>query len=69
MCLVVLMSWLCHMQEDWPEDKAVCEQIRADFSPDALIGDRRQELVFIGQVRGIKSSKYTIPPAAAAAGV
>jgi hypothetical protein len=36
------------LQEDWPEDPAVVERIRADF--DEGVGDRRQELVFIGQV-------------------
>lgn len=36
-------------EEEWPEDDAAREQIRADFSTDPAIGDRRQELVFIGQ--------------------
>ncbi|WIA40174.1 hypothetical protein OEZ86_013569 [Tetradesmus obliquus] len=35
--------------EEWPEDEAAKQQIRADFASDSSIGDRRQELVFIGQ--------------------
>jgi hypothetical protein len=38
------------VQEEWPEDEAAQQQIRADFSSDEAVGDRRQELVFIGQV-------------------
>lgn len=36
-------------QEEWPEDPAVAAQIQADFCDDPAVGDRRQELVFIGQ--------------------
>lgn len=43
--------WFVSPQEEWPEDAAACEQIKADFcTADPSIGDRRQELVFIGQV-------------------
>jgi hypothetical protein len=41
---------LLPVQTEWPEDEAAQQQIKADFSADASIGDRRQELVFIGQV-------------------
>lgn len=40
------------LQDEWPEDSDARKQIRTDFSSDESIGDRRQELVFIGQVRG-----------------
>ena len=36
----------------WPEEEEARERIRADFDPDAhpsRVGDRRQEIVFIGQ--------------------
>ncbi|KAG2425693.1 hypothetical protein HXX76_013535 [Chlamydomonas incerta] len=42
--------WFCTVPKDeWPEDDAVRAQIQADFDSDPDIGDRRQELVFIGQ--------------------
>jgi G3E family GTPase len=42
--------WFATLDEDeWPEDAEVRRHIRADFDPDAAIGDRRQEIVFIGQ--------------------
>ncbi|KAF8059687.1 yciC [Scenedesmus sp. PABB004] len=42
--------WFATMPEDeWPEDADTRDQIRADFCDDAEVGDRRQELVFIGQ--------------------
>ncbi len=44
------------LQEEWPEDEGACAQIRADFSADPAVGDRRQELVFIGQVRQMSCS-------------
>jgi hypothetical protein len=37
------------LQEDWPEDEDIQKRIQADFCADPKIGDRRQELVFIGQ--------------------
>jgi hypothetical protein len=40
----------CAVQDEWPEDPSAVSQIRCDFSSDPAIGDRRQELVFIGQV-------------------
>ncbi|KAG2452963.1 hypothetical protein HYH02_002300 [Chlamydomonas schloesseri] len=44
-------AWFCTLpEEEWPEDDNVRAQIQADFdtaNPDN--GDRRQELVFIGQ--------------------
>lgn len=43
-------GFLLLVQEEWPEDEEAKQQILADFSSDADIGDRRQELVFIGQV-------------------
>lgn len=46
----VAMLWFVYLQEEWPEDDAAREQIKVDFSTDPSIGDRRQELVFIGQV-------------------
>lgn len=39
-------------QDTWPEDPEARARIRADFAPGAppaLAGDRRQEIVFIGQ--------------------
>ncbi|KIZ03485.1 CobW domain protein [Monoraphidium neglectum] len=39
-------------EESWPEDATARERIRADFdptSPPEAVGDRRQEVVFIGQ--------------------
>jgi hypothetical protein len=47
-CCLPLLPLLS--QEEWPEDEAAKQQIRADFSSNSSIGDRRQELVFIGQV-------------------
>jgi hypothetical protein len=44
-------AYHANYQEDWPEDPKVRAQIRADFANDPAIGDRRQELVFIGQVQ------------------
>ncbi|KXZ55351.1 hypothetical protein GPECTOR_3g481 [Gonium pectorale] len=42
--------WFCTIPKDeWPEDATVRQQIEADFDSDPAIGDRRQELVFIGQ--------------------
>lgn len=38
------------VQDEWPEDPSAVSHIRSDFSSDPDIGDRRQELVFIGQV-------------------
>lgn len=41
--------WRCEVPRDeWPEDPDVIEAIRRDFDPDTPWGDRRQELVFIG---------------------
>jgi hypothetical protein len=40
----------CFVQEEWPDDTSAVAQIKSDFSSDPAIGDRRQELVFIGQV-------------------
>lgn len=41
--------WRCEVpQDEWPEDPEVIEAIRRDFDPDTPWGDRRQELVFIG---------------------
>lgn len=41
--------WRCEVPEDeWPEDKEVCDAIRRDFDPSTPWGDRRQEIVFIG---------------------
>jgi hypothetical protein len=50
--VLIIDSKVCAviLQEEWPEDEAAKQQIRADFSSDDEIGDRRQELVFIGQV-------------------
>eukprot|EP00775_Hariotina_reticulata_P012907 gene12907-13033_t len=49
--LATTHPWFCTVPKDeWPEDPDVQAQIRADFSTDnEEIGDRRQELVFIGQ--------------------
>jgi hypothetical protein len=41
------------LQEEWPEDEAAIKQIRADFTTDPEVGDKRQELVFIGQVSNV----------------
>eukprot|EP00983_Pelagomonas_calceolata_P087928 1157074-Pelagomonas_calceolata.AAC.1 len=37
------------LQEEWPEDEDIQARIKADFCSDPDVGDRRQELVFIGQ--------------------
>ena len=37
-------------EEEWPEEEETKTIIRAAFSDDPAIGDRRQEIVFIGQV-------------------
>ncbi|KAF5829331.1 cobalamin synthesis protein cobW C-terminal domain-containing protein [Dunaliella salina] len=39
----------CVPKEEWPEDEDIQARIKADFCSDPEIGDRRQELVFIGQ--------------------
>lgn len=49
-CVYTMMRFLSP-QEEWPEDEEVRRLITADFDPNDAIGDRRQELVFIGQVR------------------
>ncbi|WIA32558.1 hypothetical protein OEZ86_003365 [Tetradesmus obliquus] len=39
--------WFCVLPKDaWPEDAAAAAELAADFAP--CVGDRRQELVFIG---------------------
>lgn len=38
--------WVGQDQEEWPEDAAMRERIEADWDPE--LGDRRQEIVFIG---------------------
>lgn len=41
--------WFCTLPEDeWSDDADVRAKIRADFSPEEKVGDRRQELVFMG---------------------
>jgi hypothetical protein len=35
--------------EEWPEDQQIVDMINQDFDSDPLVGDRRQEIVFIGQ--------------------
>jgi hypothetical protein len=50
-----VLNFKCCPQEEWPEDPIASAQIQADFCEDAAVGDRRQELVFIGlelKVRG-----------------
>lgn len=56
---------LCYMQDEWPEDEDARQQIRADFSTDSTVGDRRQELVFIGQVSShgpqwVSAARHTV---------
>jgi hypothetical protein len=57
----------------WPDGEGARDKIRADFdasAPPALVGDRRQEIVFIGQVGrvgllcsiGASSNKPETPP-------
>jgi G3E family GTPase len=36
-------------EEEWPEDPQICSMIMRDFDADPRVGDRRQEVVFIGQ--------------------
>ncbi|KAG2437513.1 hypothetical protein HXX76_006161 [Chlamydomonas incerta] len=40
--------WAAVPAEDWPEDGAQKDIIMADFDEDTPMGDRRQEIVFIG---------------------
>lgn len=47
-----LLRFAC-LQDEWPEDEAARQQIRADFTTDPEVGDRHQELVFIGQVSNV----------------
>jgi hypothetical protein len=49
---VICLHRCTHAQEHWPEDKEMRAKILADFDPNHTrdkVGDRRQELVFIGQ--------------------
>jgi hypothetical protein len=40
--------WFCVLPaEAWPEGEEAAAELRADFAP--CVGDRRQELVFIGE--------------------
>jgi len=47
--------WACLPRSDWPEDAA--EVIIADFDGDDNVGDRRNEIVFIGDNFGIKGNE------------
>lgn len=40
--------WAAVPDEDWPQDSAQCDIILADFDQSSAMGDRRQEIVFIG---------------------
>ena len=45
-----------HAQDLWPEDDESRAKIRGDYAADApaeLVGDRRQEIVFIGQASAL----------------
>lgn len=47
--------WLCETpREEWPDDPDFAEMVRKDMHEDPAIGDRRQELVFIGQGMEVK---------------
>ncbi|GAA6062635.1 hypothetical protein JCM10212_000297 [Sporobolomyces blumeae] len=42
--------WLCETDESqWPEHPEIRKKMRADFDPNTPWGDRRQEMVFIGE--------------------
>lgn len=50
-------KWMCETpREEWPSDEPeFIARVEMDFDPDPKIGDRRQELVFIGQ--GLKEEE------------
>lgn len=48
------------LQEEWPEDEEIKARIQTDFCDDPEIGDRRQEIVFIGQ--NLKVRQETVCP-------
>ena len=63
-CLMFLFDGICRWsavpEEEWPEEEAQRAVILSDFQAD--VGDRRQELVFIGvgmnEVRDGSRSRY-----------
>ncbi len=48
-CMAQKRCMSCPPQDVWPVDEVVRAKVKADFDSDPTIGDRRQELVFIGQ--------------------
>lgn len=53
--------WRCEVpDEDWPEDEEIVAAIKKDFDPNTPWGDRRQELVFIGNGISIDAIRETM---------